>query len=122
MKSSGSSVLSVVLESDVERNQLLQRINVLNKALQSANQDEKESSDSAACSTSSVKTTAPVQGSAPDSSNATFASMIAELGELQERLDLIGADSAEARAARILSGNQRLTCIFVGVACMQYEK
>lgn len=77
VKSSASSVLQVVLESDVERNTLLAK----EKDLQ--NQLAEENGGSAALD-----------------------KIMQELEEVNERLNIIGAHSAEGRAASILSGLQ----------------
>jgi ATP-binding cassette subfamily F protein 3 len=77
VKSSASSVLQVVLESDVERNTLLAK----EKELQ--NQLGEENGGSAAID-----------------------KIMQQLEEVNERLNIIGAHSAEGRAASILSGLQ----------------
>lgn len=79
VQASELSVLSAVLEADVERNQLMQR--------------EKE--------------IAELQKALPDNAEAaTLQPLLDEAQLVQERLVSIGAASAEARAASILSGLQ----------------
>lgn len=77
VKSSASSVLQVVIESDVERLMLIEREKELQQKLQ-------DSGD---------------QASALDR-------ILGEIEETNERLNLIGAHTAESRAATILSGLQ----------------
>jgi ATP-binding cassette, subfamily F, member 3 len=74
--SSEKSVLQVVLESDVERNLLLEKEKVL-LLEQSTASDSKRSQE-----------------------------IVAELTDVYERMELIGVQSAESRAAQILSGLQ----------------
>ena len=74
MNSSSKSVLEVVLEADVERMQLLNRQRILTEQQQYED----------------------------DPSNIQHISQ--ELSDIYERMQLIGADTAESRAAVILSG------------------
>lgn len=76
VKSSTDSVLQVVLESDVERNSLLAREKELENKLKSSD------------------------------TSKDIENLMKEMEEVQERLNLISANSAEARAASILTGLQ----------------
>lgn len=76
VKSSTDTVLQVVLESDIERITLLDKEKELNEKLKDINNTKE------------------------------IQIAMKELEDLHERLELIGADSAEARAASILSGLQ----------------
>jgi len=76
VKSSTDTVLQVVLESDIERITLLNKEKELNEKLKDINNTKE------------------------------IQIAMKELEDLHERLELIGADSAEARAASILSGLQ----------------
>lgn len=76
VKSSTDTVLQVVLESDIERISLLNKEKELNEKLKDINNTKE------------------------------IQIAMKELEDLHERLELIGADSAEARAASILSGLQ----------------
>ncbi len=77
VKSSSSSVLQVVLDSDVERNDLLAKERELQNMLAEEN-----------------------------GGSASIDKIMQQLEEVHERLNIIGAYSAEGRAASILSGLQ----------------
>jgi ATP-binding cassette subfamily F protein 3 len=75
VKSSGDNVLKVVLDSDVERKSLITRLEKLNQELQ-----------------------------APDTSVQSVENIMANISEIQERMNIIGVHTAESRAAMILHG------------------
>lgn len=77
VKTTSKSVIDVVLESDVERNMLLDK----EKELQQKLQDEGDST-------------------------ASMDAILQQIEEVSERLNLIGSSTAESRAASILSGLQ----------------
>ena len=79
MKSSAQSVLSVVLESDVERTELLKRFQVVSA------QQEKLSERT-------------------DTPPGEMEALLEELTELQERMEHIGVDSAEVQYSAVQCG------------------
>jgi ATP-binding cassette subfamily F protein 3 len=76
VKSSSDSVLQVILDSDVERNALLDKEKELNEKLKHTNNTK------------------------------DIEKLMKEMEDLQERMNFIGVDSAESRAATILTGLQ----------------
>jgi ATP-binding cassette, subfamily F, member 3 len=88
VKSSEQSVLSVVLEADVERTSLIQKEKTLLEQQQ-------------------------VVGDEP----GALQSIMDQLTEVYERMSLIGANTAESRAASILSGMALLSS-FVVLCCV----
>jgi ATP-binding cassette, subfamily F, member 3 len=88
VKSSEQSVLSVVLEADVERTSLIQKEKTLLEQQQ-------------------------VVGDEP----GALQSIMDQLTEVYERMSLIGANTAESRAASILSGTVFFV-FFVSLCCV----
>jgi len=91
VKASEESVLQVVLNSDVERAELLRREKDLLAKQQAMSASDDSASETAATSTSRAE-------------ESQLQQIADELSEIYDRMSIIGAQSAESRAAAILSG------------------
>lgn len=97
------TVLDAVLKSDLERNMLLDREKELQAKLEQTNGGTNGEDDSTKL-TLDEKRKKLAENSAADM--ATMEADLKELNALYARLQILSADSAEARAAMILSGLQ----------------
>ena len=120
------SVLRAVMEADVERNTLMEEERVLLKRLEavegggSGSGSDANGSNGGVSSAASMKekldklkarskettTTTTANGDDENESNANFNADLKRLDAIYERLQIIGSDSAESKAAMILSGLQ----------------
>jgi ATP-binding cassette subfamily F protein 3 len=112
VKSAGTemSVLQSVLESDAERNALLQQEKEVLARLEDGEAVNNDSSDAGAPSVTKKREelNKRLQGVDGDGDGAddTFNNDLRQLDKIYARLDKLSADSAESRAAIILSGLQ----------------
>ena len=97
------SVLNAVLEADVERNTLMEEERVLLKRLEGAD-GEVEGESTAEPTASSVKEKLEILKSS--ASDESFNADLKRLEEINNRLQILGSDSAESRASMILFGLQ----------------
>ena len=105
------SVLQAVMEADVERNALLAEEKELLERLEEADSNEKrkEAVDNGNVQDTPVsvnKKREQLQAKIKNATSDSFASDLTRLDEVYARLSTLSADSAEARAATILSGLQ----------------
>jgi len=98
------SVLQAVIDADVERTMLLQE----EKELLAKLEDQDTSGDAAGDTKLSVQAKRE-KLLAAKSNNADFEQDLKDLDEVYQRLQALGSDAAEARAAMILSGLQFTT-------------
>ena len=104
-------VLEAVMEADVERNSLLAEEKELLERLEEVDDKEKEeehaenrNADEDAVSV--IKKREKLQSKIKDAASDSFAADLKRLDEVYARLSTLSADSAESRAATILSGLQ----------------
>lgn len=109
------SVLDAVLEADVERNTLIEEEKVLLKRLEGTTDEEGATTTTAAARTVSVKAKLDKLKSASSaSSDESFNADLKRLEEINNRLQILGSDSAESRASMILFGLQFTTSMING--------
>jgi ATP-binding cassette subfamily F protein 3 len=110
------SVLNAVLEADVERNTLMEEEKVLLKRLEGAGGgkvgDESAAAAATAAGTASVK--AKLEKLKSSTSDESFNADLKRLEEINNRLQILGSDSAESRASMILFGLQFTTSMIEG--------
>jgi len=110
------SVLNAVLEADVERNTLMEEEKVLLKRLEGAGGgkvgDESAAAAATAAGTASVK--AKLEKLKSSASDESFNADLKQLEEINNRLQILGSDSAESRASMILFGLQFTTSMIEG--------
>jgi ATPase subunit of ABC transporter with duplicated ATPase domains len=100
-------VMQIVIESDVERNTLLQEEKGLLKRLEMADEKTSSSEDAPPAITSALqKRQQLLAKQKAGGMDPKFANDLKRLDEVYARLAMIGADAAEARASMILSGLQ----------------
>jgi ATP-binding cassette subfamily F protein 3 len=96
------SVLQAVMEADVERNTLLEEEKTLVKKLEG----DKNGSTEPDLSGASMKAKLEKLKSSGKEGDDSFNADLKRLDEIYERLQILGAESAESRASTILSGLQ----------------
>jgi ATP-binding cassette subfamily F protein 3 len=105
------SVLNAVLEADVERNTLIEEEKVLLKRLEGTDNDGGEENNTTV-GTASVK--AKLDKLKTSTSDESFNADLKRLEEINNRLQILGSDSAESRASMILFGLQFTTSMIHG--------
>ncbi len=105
------SVLNAVLEADVERNTLIEEEKVLLKRLEGTD-DGGEEENNTSVGTASVK--AKLDKLKTSTSDESFNADLKRLEEINNRLQILGSDSAESRASMILFGLQFTTSMIHG--------
>jgi len=105
------SVLNAVLEADVERNTLIEEEKVLLKRLEGTDNDGGEN-NTTTVGTASVK--AKLDKLKTSTSDESFNADLKRLEEINNRLQILGSDSAESRASMILFGLQFTTSMIHG--------
>eukprot|EP00562_Extubocellulus_spinifer_P007960 CAMPEP_0178505484 /NCGR_PEP_ID=MMETSP0696-20121128/19156_1 /TAXON_ID=265572 /ORGANISM="Extubocellulus spinifer, Strain CCMP396" /LENGTH=799 /DNA_ID=CAMNT_0020134799 /DNA_START=104 /DNA_END=2500 /DNA_ORIENTATION=- len=105
------SVLDAVMEADVERNALLAEEKELLQRLEEVDNKEKEEEEAENRNVdddavSVIKKREILQAKIKDAASDSFAADLKRLDEVYARLSTLSADSAESRAATILSGLQ----------------
>lgn len=108
------SVLNAVLEADVERNTLMQEEKVLLKRLEAADGGGGDGDSAAAASGSASAVKEKLEKLKSVASDESFNADLKRLEEINNRLQILGSDSAESRASMILFGLQFTTAMIEG--------
>ena len=100
------SVLQAVIDADVERKMLLEQETKLLAKLESVQGSSSKNSNGGDDEKLSLQAKREKLSQAAAADNAAFDKDLKELDEVYQRLQGLGSDAAEARAAMILSGLQ----------------